>query len=288
MPEFIWIIIRSVISFFLLLALTRWMGKQQLSELSFFDYIVGITIGSMAASFAVDQNITMLNAAIGVLIWSVLAVLFAVLSKKSYIFRRIVNGEPIVLIRDGKVLEKNLSKVRLGLDDLNALLRKNNAFKLSDVEFAAMETTGQLSVLKKSDVQPLTPRDLGIPVVKEREPRLVIIDGHVMHRTLRNMGYDIPWLIKELRSRGIRDVRDVFAGQLDSEGNLYLDLYADQLDVPMLEKKPLVAASLKKVQADLESFALQTNDKQAKSMYEQQARHLKKLVDELAPYLRKN
>ncbi len=288
MSEFIWIFLRSVISFFLLLVLTRWMGKQQLSELSFFDYIVGITIGSIAASLAIDQNITILNATIGVLVWSVLAVLLAFFSTKSYIFRRIVTGEPIVLIRDGKVLEQNLSKVRLGLEDLNALLRKNNAFKLSDVEFAAMETTGKLSVLKKSDVQPLTPKDLGIPVIKEREPRLVIIDGHVMHRTLRNMGYDIPWLIKELRSRGISDVREVFAGQLDSEGNLYLDLYADQLDVPMIEKKPLVAASLKKVQADLESFALQTQNKQAKSMYEQQARQLQKLVDELEPFLRKS
>ncbi|MBO8173055.1 MAG: DUF421 domain-containing protein [Bacillaceae bacterium] len=287
MPEYLLILSRSIFAFFVLLLLARWMGKMQISQLTFFDYIVGITIGSIAAELAVNQNTKILNGTVGLVVWAGLAVLLGFVGTKSYWFRRVTDGEPTIVVQNGKIHEENLRKAKLSLEQLMVQLREKNAFKLSDVEFAVLETNGELSVMKKSDAQPVTPKDLGLPVIREKEPRMVIIDGHIMKRTLENTGHDVPWLISQLRAQGVHDVTDVFAGQLDSEGNLYVDLYTDQVDLPEMMKKPMVAASLKKVQADLESFALQTQDKQAKKMYEQQSKQLQSMINQIDPYLRK-
>lgn len=286
MPEYVIIIIRSVFAFVTLLALTRWMGKTQVSQLTFFDYVVGITIGSIAASLGIDQSITFLNGGIGLLVWAVLTVLVSYIGIKSYWFRRMTDGEPTVIIKNGKVQENNLKKMRMTIDQLMLELREKNAFRVSDVEFAVMETNGELSVLQKRENQPLTPKDMAIQTVPEREPRMVVMDGHVMKRTLRNMGYDEAWLMSELQRQGIQNVEEVFIAQLDSSGALYVDRYDDEQEgVPPYERKPLLVTSLKKIQADLEHFANQAEDDKTKQVYQEQSQNLLTLIKELRPYL---
>jgi uncharacterized membrane protein YcaP (DUF421 family) len=279
------ILIRALLSFLVLLILARLMGHQHISQLTFFDYVVGITIGSIAATASVDQNVKILNGIAGLLVWGILPIIISLLNLKSYRFRRLTDGQPIVLVQNGKIMEDNLKKARLSLDSLMLSLREKNAFKLSDVEFAVLETNGSVSVMKKTDVQPLTPKTLGMIVEKEHDPRIVISDGKVMETTLQKMGYTKEWLLGEIKKQGANDFQDVFLAQLESNGSLYVDLRNDRNKVSLVPAKPLVAATLQKAQADLMSFSLETENKEAKLMYKEQADKVKIVLEEVKPYL---
>jgi uncharacterized membrane protein YcaP (DUF421 family) len=256
-----------------------------LTQLTFFDYVVGITIGSIAASLSVDQNIKILNGIVGLLVWGMLPILISYLNLKSYIFRQMTDGHATVVVQNGMILEKNLKKLRLTSDELMMLLREKNAFKLSEVEFAILETNGSLSVMKKSDSQPVTPKLLNLPVEMEHDPRIVIMDGKVMEKTLMEMGYNKEWLLGEIKKQGASDFEDVYLAQLTSNGNLYVDLKNDQLYLAPVSQKVLVKATLQKSLADLQSYALETNNPEAKKMYQEHAKRLEGILHSLEPYL---
>lgn len=286
MPEMILILIRSLLSFFVLLVLTRLMGKQQLSQLTFFDYIVGITIGSLASALSVDQNIKITNGLTGLIIWALLPMLLAVLSVKSYRFRKLADGEPTVLIDKGNIQEKNLRKTKISANALMPLLRHKGAFKVSDVELAILEVDGKISVMKKSDAQPVTPKVLGLAVEEDHAPQIVLVDGKILQDSLNKTGYTREWLFGEIQKQGASEFKDVFLAQIDSKGSVYVDLYSDKQKIPQVKQKPLLEASIKKIQADLEAFSLQTENTEAKQIYQDQARQVQKLIDGLQPYLK--
>ncbi|RKD24972.1 hypothetical protein BEP19_03810 [Ammoniphilus oxalaticus] len=285
MPELMMIFIRSLLSFFALLLLTRLMGKKQLSQLTFFDYVVGITIGSIAASMSVDQNIMLANGLVGLAVWGLIPILISVVELKSYFFRMMTDGSPTILIEDGQILEKNLVKEQIPLDKLMSLLRQNNAFKLADVEFAILETNGQLSVMKKSEAEAVTPRILDIPTEKMEDPRLVIFDGEVMESTLDEIGVTKEWLLGEIIKQGAKTYSDVFAAQLESNGNVYIDLYDDQKKVTQPNQKAMLKATLEKTRADLMIYTLDTDNPEAKQMFDQEAQRIEKTLQSLNSYL---
>lgn len=286
MPELLLIFIRSVLSFVVLLMLARLMGKQQLSQLTFFDYVVGITIGSISAAMAVDQNIKILNGITGLVVWGGFPILLSWISLKSIKFRKITDGKPTIMIENGKIQEKNLKKELMTFEELVQLLRDKDVFRLSDVELAVMEINGQLSVMKKSDFQPVTPKVMGLTVEQEGKPQIVILDGKLNEKSLNKTGYTRQWLLGEVVKQGATDFSDVFIGQIDSSGKVYIDLYQDKLKKPEIKQKPLLKASLKKVEADLESFAAQTNDKKAKVLYQDQAQQVKKILSRVSSFLK--
>lgn len=285
MPEYLLTIIRSIIAFVLLMVMTRIMGKKQLSQLTFFDYCVGITIGSIASAMAIDQNIKISNGIVGLIIFGLFPVLLAYGGLKSMKFRRLTDGTPAILIKEGKVLEKSLGKSKMDISELMLFLREKNIFNVSDVELAMIETNGQISVLKKSDQQPLTAHQLGLTVNEEHGPALLIMDGQLLKTSLKTLGYSKEWLLGEIMKQGAFEFKDVFLAQIDSSGNVYVDLYNDKMDQHKIKEKPLLASSLKKLQADLESYALQTNDPEAKKMYADQAANLQTTIDSIAIYL---
>lgn len=228
MPETLVIVIRSVISFIVLHALTRLMGKRQISHLTFFDYIVGITIGSIAADMAVDQNVKILNGITSLIIWGLFPIILAWIGLKSRTFQQIMDGKPTIVIKNGEILEKSMKKVLLTVDELMLLLREQSVFKVSDVEMAILETNGQLSVLKKTSQQPVTPQMLKMLLKQEKAPTLIIVDGQILHKNLTELGYSEDWLMKEIQKQGAATINDVFLAQVSSDGNLYVDLYEDQ------------------------------------------------------------
>jgi uncharacterized membrane protein YcaP (DUF421 family) len=286
MPEYLLTITRSFIAFFLLLILARIMGKKQISQLTFFDYCVGITIGSIAASMAVDQNIKISNGIISLIVWGVIPLLLGFMGLKWKWFHQLTDGKADVLIENGKIYEKNLRKNQLAIEELMLLLREKDVFNIEDVEMAIMETNGQLSILLKSKKQPVTPQILGTKVEADHGPTIVISDGRIMKNSLNRLGYTHEWLLGEVQKQGASDIDDVFLAQIDSKGNVYADLYIDNLKQEVVKQRPLIASTLKKLQADFESFALQTNNPKAKEMYAQQARNLQTVIDDMSPYLK--
>ncbi|MGE5527989.1 MAG: DUF421 domain-containing protein [Patescibacteria group bacterium] len=229
MPIYLVVLIRSVVSFFVLLVLVRVMGKQQMSELTFFDYVVGITIGSIAAVVSVEVNQNTYATLTGMATWAVLAIALALLSLHSVWIRKVVEGEATMVIKNGKILERNLTRIHLSIDDLLAQLRTKDVFNLDDVEFALFETCGKLSVQKKSQQRNLTPRDLGLPTQYEGLPTNLIDDGIVLADALRSLGLSRAWLQHQLAKENITDPGQVALAQLDTGGNLHVDLRGDDM-----------------------------------------------------------
>lgn len=225
MPELVLILIRSIVAFLLLLIMTRIMGKKQISQLTFFDYCVGITIGSIAATMSVDQNVKIANGLLALLVWGLFPIILAYASLKSIHFSKIIDGKAAIIIKNGEILQKSMKKNMFTIDELMLSLREKGVFKVSNVEMAVLETNGKLSVMLKSDQQPLTPHTLGIPTEQEHGPTILIMDGQLLKNGLKERGYSKEWLLAEVQKQGAKDFTEVFLAQLDSFGNVYVDLF---------------------------------------------------------------
>ncbi|WP_458413448.1 DUF421 domain-containing protein [Schinkia sp. CFF1] len=285
MPEWLQIAVRSIIFVFVLFLFTKWLGKKQISELSFFEYVNGITIGSIGAEVAMGLERNIFHGLLGLVIFAAVPYVAGLISLKSKAFRDIVEGKATVFIKDGKIMEDNLKKERYTTDELMELLRRKDVFQVADVEFAILETTGDLSVMLKKENQPLTPKDLDLKVPTVKEPQSVIMDGKIMDEPLATIGLSRSWLKTELDKLGVA-VENVFVGQVNSFGELTMDLFDDKIKIPSPQERPMLLSSLKKCQADLELFALATEVQEAKQMYHKHSKTLQEVIDKVTPYLK--
>jgi uncharacterized membrane protein YcaP (DUF421 family) len=224
MPIILQVALRSVITFFALLLIVRLLGKQQVSQLTHFDYVVGITIGSIASNLSVQVDDNFIATLTGLAVWAALAILLAVSSIHSAWIRKIVDGKKTVIIENGKILDKNLKKCRIPLEQFLSELRTQGVFNVTDVEFAMLEAGGKISVQKKSQMQPVTPKDLKISTQYDGVPTNLIIDGVIIDGALHSIKLSKAWLYHQLSSQNITDIKEVTLAQLDTKGNLYVDL----------------------------------------------------------------
>ncbi|HEX2925465.1 MAG TPA: DUF421 domain-containing protein [Ruminiclostridium sp.] len=229
MNEGLVVFIRSVISFFSLLIFTRILGKEQISQLTFFDYILGITIGSIAASQSTDLSSRSWPHWIGLLTWAALGFLLELITMKWRYVAKYLENEPTIVIMNGKIMEKTMKKMRFRVSDIMELLRNKDVFDITEVDFAIIEPNGQLSVLKKPEYQNLTPKDMHIQKQASGISTELIYDGILIEENLRQLDKDKNWLLNELKKQGITDISEVFLATLDSSGSLYLDLYNDHM-----------------------------------------------------------
>lgn len=222
------VIIRSVLSFFALIFFIRLIGKQQVAQLTFFDYVVGITIGSIAATLSVQVNENTLATLVGMITWTVLAILLAVISMHNVWIRKVVSGEATVVIQNGRILEQNLKRIRIPIDELISELRTQGVFNIADVEFALFEPGGKISVQKNSQKQPVTPNDLHMPTQYDGLPTNLVMDGVVLIDALRSLKLTKAWLQHQLQKQNVQNIEEVSLAQLDTKGNLYVDLIGDK------------------------------------------------------------
>ncbi len=278
------ILIRSSVLFFATLILIRIMGKGHPPRMHPFYNGVYIYIFVVTALIAtrVITNIIFGLIALGTWVVLIIGLDFAIL--KSKMIHDLVKGKETVLIKQGKIMEENLGRVRLTGEELLRELRNKNVFDLMDVEFALLETTGEINVLLKSDKKPVSPHYLEHKVAPQKEAQMVIYDGNILHEPLTNLGLNVQWIGTQLKKAGVA-LENVFIGQVNSEGELYLDLFDDSVRLPQTKVKELLYATLYKNQGDLASFALETQNEQAKDMYEKNSERLKNIVENLRPYL---
>jgi uncharacterized membrane protein YcaP (DUF421 family) len=210
----------------------RILGKQQISQLTFFDYVIGITVGSIAATMTIDLRIRFFPQLVGLTAWMGMALLLQVVSLKSRKLTKIIDGEPVVLVHNGKILEDNLAKVRFKDTELLETLREKGAFNIANVEFAILESDGNLSVLKKSQHQPVTPKDLNLDTSYQGVPTELIDEGKIIYQNLEEIHQSEEWLLDELKKQGINKIKEVMYASLDTSGNLYIDKYKDDIQTP--------------------------------------------------------
>ncbi|MGG0413405.1 DUF421 domain-containing protein [Peribacillus simplex] len=285
MPDWLDVFVRALLFLIFLFLVTKLLGKKQLSQLSYFEYVVGITIGSIGAEVitGLERNISV--GIIGIVTIAAISFIIGVISLKSKMVRDLVEGKGTVFIKDGKIMEDNLKKERYTTDELLELLRKKDVFQVSDVEFAVLEATGDLSIMLKKENQPLTAKDLNLVVASVKEPQTVIMDGEIMDEPLATIGRSRGWLHTELEKLGVT-IENVFLGQINSYGELTVDLFDDILQVPSPQERPLLLSTMKKCQADLELFALGTENKEAKQIYEKNSEKLQKAIDNVTHILK--
>lgn len=223
------VIVRVIISFFTLLIFTRLLGKQEVGQLTFFDYINGITIGSIAATLATDLSSKAWAHWVGLTGYAFLTFLLQYITIKNRYLGKVLDGEPTVVIQNGKILETNLKKMRIKLSELMMLLRDRGIFDITEVEYAIFEVNGNLSVLQKADYLPVTPKDLHIISTPNGLSTEVIQDGIVIEQNLRQRKKDRNWLDIQLQAKGVGDVKEVAYALILPNEQLYVDTYKDNI-----------------------------------------------------------
>jgi len=213
------------------------MGKRELGQLSAIDFVVAIVIAELAAIPITDINIPLIYGVLPIAILTLAQVGLSLLCLKSNAFRRIIYGVPNVLIANGKIQRNEMRKARYNIDDLLTQLREKNVFNIADVEFAILETSGELTVSLKPQKRPLSAEDLNVRTDYEGLPLTLIDDGEVNIKGLEDANLSLEWLERELKKRNINSVQDVFYASLSSNGDIYLVEREDKEQTAKKEKK---------------------------------------------------
>lgn len=216
-------IFRAVLGFSMLLVLTRMIGNKQMGQLNVFTYVSGIAVGAMAGGMVIYKNIEMMEAVIGIVVWGIMTILLEWITLKNRSLRKMMNGVPVIIIKGGKIQYRSLIKERLNLDDLTMMLRTNNIFSITDVDYAILEANGELSVLKRMEKETPTRSDLQLPSPEPVYlPTQLIADGRVIKNSLLETGYREEWLLEMLKKMDIQSVKDVMYAEVSGGGQLYV------------------------------------------------------------------
>lgn len=226
-------VLRTCFSFLILLTVSIWIGKQVNSHNNHYNFALSVTLGSFIANMGFDTNLkfTPMFASFIALIFMYL--ISSLISNKNRRFRLWLSGEPTVVIENGKLLDGNMKKIRYTLDDLNQQLREQGIFDLIEVEFALLEVSGKLSVLKKTNYQSVTKNEIVSTntSVDIHLPIELVMDGKVVEKNL-NSQYSSAWLNQELQSRNLQ-LKDIQYAVISSNSSLIIDLYNDHLKSPL-------------------------------------------------------
>lgn len=217
--EFLYIIILSVVSLVVLFIITKVIGFRQISEMSFFDYVIGITIGSIAAEMSTNLDLEWWKGVTAMAVYGIIGVILSILSQKSIIARKIISGKPIILIENGKIRKNSLKKARISLDDLLSSARGNGYFDISDIDYAIMETTGKISFQPVGQKRNLNPKDFNFAPQNEGIYINIIMDGNIIEDNLSVAGITKKELGNMLKARGEK-VEDIILGTIDSNKQL--------------------------------------------------------------------
>ncbi|WHH57693.1 DUF421 domain-containing protein [Petroclostridium sp. X23] len=214
--------LRAVFAYLLLMVVARLMGRKAIAQMTFFDFAVAITLGSVTANLALGPKASAASATATLITLAALAILTGYIHIKSFKGRKLIDSEPVTVIKNGQIVNENMKKIRFTIDDLTSLLREKNMFNVADVEFAILESDGKISVLPKSQKQPLTPSDLNISTGYKGLTKDLVIDGSIMYENLQDIHLNEQWLRDELEKQNIVDVSEVFYAGLDTSGTLYV------------------------------------------------------------------
>lgn len=229
------VIVKGFVSIFYLFLVIKILGKKQISELNIFDYVIGITLGNIAAEMTVNDEITLFNGLLAMTIYGIVSLFVSYITSKSILARRFIEGFPIVLMDNGKISKEQLRKVKLDLNDFMQDARENGYFDLSQIECAVMEVSGKVSFLPKSKYEPVNCDNMKIKTTRNGLIANLVIDGVIMDNNLKAIGKDKDWLIKRLDKEGYKNVEDILLVLCDTKEKLTIYPMNYQVGKSMLE-----------------------------------------------------
>lgn len=219
----IYIVLLSLFSILVLFALTKLIGYRQMSEMSMFDYISGITIGSIAAEMATSLENDFLQPLTAMIVYGLVTAFLAMITSKNMKIRRMISGTPYILLNNDELYEENFKKGHIDLSEFLVQCRINGYFDLSQLQTAILEENGKISFLPKAVQRPVTPQDMNLKLAEETLLPTYIMDGHILRENLQHSGKDETWLFKQLDAHGCQDLSEVFlaTGNQNNSLNVY-------------------------------------------------------------------
>lgn len=226
--SYLQVVLTTILSVVVLFAITRLIGYRQLSELSLFDYINGITIGSIAAELATCERGEVIQILIAMVVYGIFSILVAMLTDKSIAMRRLIVGNPTVLMKNGRLYYEGFKKSHLDVNEFLMKCRNNGYFDITQIDTAILEPNGRVSFLPVSENRPATPKDLKIAVTQDQLVANVIIDGKVIEKSLKLIGKDGSWLKSQLKNQNQTELEKILLASCNSKGTLTVFLKSDK------------------------------------------------------------
>jgi uncharacterized membrane protein YcaP (DUF421 family) len=216
------VFIRTILLYIFVVFVMRIMGKRQIGELQPFELVIAIMLSELAAVPMQDTGIPLLYGIIPILTLMLLQIFLTLITLKFQHARKIICGTPSILIKHGSIIEDEMVKQRLNLDDLMEDLRMSGYLNITDIEYAILENSGKLSIIPKYNSAPVLRQDLSKTGDDETLPIGLILDGNLNIDNLKLSGFDKNWLKDRLKEQNIQNIEDVFIAMLDSKKNLYI------------------------------------------------------------------
>jgi uncharacterized membrane protein YcaP (DUF421 family) len=220
-------ILRTAGSFIILMVVTFFIGKHINSHKNHYSFALSVTIGSFIANMGFDTSINFIEMLVSFLSLVLMYYLFMVISSRSRKIRKWISGKPTVLMEKGTLLDQNMKMTKFTLDDLNQLLREQGIFNLNELEYVLLETSGELSVLKKQPYQTPVKQDFNLTYSSVALPIELIMDGKIIEKNMAGK-YNREWLDHECQIRNLQ-IDDIYYAVINSNGTLFIDKYEDQL-----------------------------------------------------------
>ncbi|MEE1026010.1 MAG: DUF421 domain-containing protein [Acutalibacteraceae bacterium] len=219
--DFINVILTSILSALSLFIIAKILGHKQMAQLDFFDYITGITIGSIAAELATELEEPW-KPLIAMIVYGGITLALTLITNKIPKLRKYINGTPTIIMDNGKLYRKNMKKAKIDLSEFMVMCRQEGYFNLNDIQTAVFEYNGRLTVLPKATKRPVNPLDINLVPSPEKINTEVIMDGKVLTENLKRMGLNLEWLEKELKIQGFKNAKEIFLGICDENKTLTL------------------------------------------------------------------
>lgn len=229
MNDIWWMVIFSSIAVIYLFLVSKILGKKQIAQLEFIDYVLGISIGSIAAEMATDTSETpFYHYLIAMTIFFLFDVLVTYLGRKGFWLKKFLKGSPLLIIKDGEIDYQQLKKSRLDINELIALCREQGYFDIAQVAFAFFENSGKLSVLPKGKYKPTVISDLSQPVEDAQLPKILVIDGKIVFSTLKEMQKNTKWLYEKLKIKSKKELKNIIFAQWDEKNSQSIIHYKEK------------------------------------------------------------
>ena len=219
--DFINIILTTFLSASALFVIAKILGHKQMSQLDFFDYITGITIGSIGAELATELEEPW-KPLIAMIVYGIITISLTLIANKLPKLRKYINGTPTIIMDNGKLYRKNMKKAKIDLSEFMVMCRQEGYFNLNDIQTAVFEYNGRLTVLPKSTKRPVNPLDINLVPSPEKISTEVIMEGRILTENLKRMGLNHEWLEKELKIQGFKNAKEIFLGICDGNKELIL------------------------------------------------------------------
>ena len=224
------VLIKGFMSLIFLFLVIKLLGKKQVSQLNVFDYVIGISLGNLAAEMTINSDISIINGFLAMTIYGSCSLFVSFITNKSIIARRLISGVPIVLIENGKISKKQLKKVKLDINDLLQDAREDGIFDISKVEYAVMEASGKVTFLLKSEENPITVNNMNISANKAKLTANLVMDGNIMENNLKAIGKDEKWLMSKIKEKNIK-IENILLLVYNNEGKI--TIYEKNYEVGM-------------------------------------------------------